>query len=257
MTAFPRVIPVLTISDGYLVKPVKFGRSKYIGDPINAVKIFNEKRVDELFICDIDASVKGRPIDYGLIEEIATEAFMPVGYGGGIAAVSEAERIVGLGIEKVVLGSAMARRPDLVSEVSQSLGSSSTVVSVDFRKRLTGYDTVAVHGTTSLGIGPVDLARRAEALGAGEILLSSVDRESTFSGYDVKQIAAVAAAVDIPVVALGGARGMDDFREGLAAGASGVAAGGAFVLNGKHRAVLITYPSVAEVESLRAPADAR
>ena len=257
MTAFPRVIPVLTISDGYLVKPVKFGKSKYIGDPVNAVKIFNEKRVDELFICDIDASAKGTPIDFALIEEIATEAFMPVGYGGGIADVASAERIVGLGIEKVVLGSALLRRPGLVTDVAASLGASSTVVSVDYRKKLTGYDTMAVHGTKSLGMSPVDLARRAEELGAGEILLSSIDRECTFSGYDMKQIAAVASAVDIPVVALGGARGVDDFREGLAAGASGVAAGSAFVLNGKHRAVLITYPSVAEVESLRNPADSR
>lgn len=257
MTAFPRVIPVLTISDGYLVKPVKFGKSKYVGDPVNAVKIFNEKRVDELFICDIDASAKGRPIDFALIEEIASEAFMPVGYGGGIADVAVAERIVGLGIEKIVLGTALLNRPELVTAVADSLGSSSTVASVDFRKRLKGYDTFAVNGSRSLGETPVDLARRAEALGAGEILLSAIDRESMFSGYDTKQIQAVASAVEIPVVALGGARGMEDFREGLAAGASGVAAGSAFVLNGKHRAVLITYPSVAEVESLRSRNGAR
>jgi cyclase len=250
MTAFPRVIPVLTISDGYLVKPVKFGKSKYIGDPVNAVKIFNEKQVDELLICDIDASIKGTPIDYRLIGEIASEAFMPVGYGGGVVSAEVAERIVGLGIEKVVLGTVLATRPEVVTETASVLGSSSTVVSVDVRRKLTGYDTAVKRGSRSLGMTPVALARRAQELGAGEILLSAIDRESTFAGYDTKLIAAVASGVDIPIVALGGAGGIQDFRDGLAAGASGVAAGSAFVLTGKHRAVLITYPSPEEIATL-------
>lgn len=250
MTAFPRVIPVLLLEDGYLVKPTKFGKAKYIGDPINAVKIFNEKRVDELFICDITATGQRREPAYDLLAEIATEAFMPVGYGGGIRDAATAERIVGLGLEKVVLGAVLADRPEAVTEVSDALGASSTVVSVDVRKKLFGYDTFVNRGTKSLGMTPEALAARAEQLGAGEILLSNIDRESTFSGYDTKLIASVTSAVDVPVVALGGARGMEDFRAGLDAGASGVAAGSAFVLNGKHRAVLITYPRPEEISTL-------
>ncbi|WP_404435835.1 nitronate monooxygenase [Microbacterium aerolatum] len=252
MTAFPRVIPVLLISDGYLVKPQRFGKSVYIGDPINAVKIFNEKQVDELVVCDIDASAKGTPINFGLIEELASEAFMPVGYGGGIADAFTAERIVSLGIEKVILGSAVAHSPEIVTEISGALGASSTVVSVDARKKISGYDTAVTRGRRSLKASPAEIARRAVALGAGEVLLSSIDREGTFSGYDLKLIREVTSSVDVPVIALGGARGLEDFEHALSNGASAVAAGSAFVLNGRHRAVLITYPSPAEVASLRA-----
>lgn len=250
---FPRVIPVLLVSGGYLVKPVKFGASKYIGDPINAVRIFNEKQVDELIICDIDAAVQGSGPNLSLIEEIASEAFMPVGYGGGVRSVEDAERIVGIGIEKVVLGTVAHERPQVVTEISDALGSSSTVVSVDAKRKLTGgYDTYVKHGTRKTGLSPVEAAQRAESLGAGEVMVSSIDRESTFSGYDDKLIASVAEAINLPVIALGGASGMDDFRSALAAGASAVAAGSLFVLNGKHRAVLITYPSPPDVQSLAA-----
>jgi cyclase len=251
MTVFARVIPVLLVSDGYLVKPVRFKGEKYIGDPINAVRIFNEKQVDELVICDIDASVKGTGVNWTLIEEIAGEAFMPVGYGGGVDSVDVASRITGIGIEKVVLGTAAWRRPEVITEIAGALGSSSTVVSVDAKRRFTGsYDTFASRGATKTGLTPVDAARQAERLGAGEILLSSIDREGTFEGYDERLIREVAAAVNVPVIALGGARGMDDFRVALAAGASAVAAGSTFVLNGRHRAVLITYPNPGEIRSL-------
>jgi cyclase len=251
MSAFPRVIPVLLVSDGYLVKPVKFQGDKYIGDPINAVRIFNEKQVDELVICDIDASVKGTGVNYTLIEEIASEAFMPVGYGGGVASADEARRITGIGIEKVVLNTAAVTRPETVTEISDALGASSTVVSVDAKKRLTGgWDTFIRRGGRKTGMSPVEAAQKAQQLGAGEILVSSIDRESTFTGYDLKLIEAVAEAVTLPVIALGGASGYDDFAPALAAGASAVAAGSMFVLNGKHRAVLISYPTPAEVRAL-------
>lgn len=254
MTApFPRVIPVLLVSDGYLVKPVKFAGSKYIGDPINAVRIFNEKQVDELVICDIDASVRGTGVNYTLIEEIASEAFMPVGYGGGVSSAEDAKRIVGIGIEKVILGTVAHTRPEVVTAVSDALGSSSTVVSVDAKRKLTGgYDTYVTRGSKKTGLTPVEAARRAESLGAGEVLVSSIDREGTFGGYEDKLIASVAEGVNVPVIALGGASGLDDFRIALAAGASAVAAGSTFVLNGKHRAVLITYPSPADVQGLAA-----
>lgn len=251
MSEFPRVIPVLLVSDGYLVKPVKFSGDKYIGDPINAVRIFNEKQVDELVICDIDASVKGTGVNYTLIEEIASEAFMPVGYGGGVVSADEARRITGIGIEKVVLNTAAMQRPETVREISDALGSSSTVVSIDAKKRLTtGWDTYLSRGSRKTGLTPIEAAQRAQQFGAGEILVSSIDRESTFSGYDLKLIEAVANAVTVPVIALGGASGFADFAPALSVGASAVAAGSMFVLNGKHRAVLISYPTPSDVRSL-------
>lgn len=254
MSAFPRVIPVLLVSDGYLVKPIKFKGEKYIGDPINAVRIFNEKQVDELVICDIDASVKGHGVNYTLIEEIASEAFMPVGYGGGVASAEDAKRITAIGIEKVVLNTAAVERPEVITEISDALGASSTVVSVDTKRKLTGgWDTFIRRGSKRTGIGPVDAARRAQELGAGEILVSSIDREGTLSGYDVPLIDAVAAAVSLPVIALGGAGKFEDFALALAGGASAVAAGSMFVFNGKHRAVLISYPTPAQVRSLANP----
>lgn len=251
MSIFPRVIPVLLVSDGYLVKPVKFKGDTYIGDPINAVRIFNEKQVDELMICDIDATAKGTGVNWTLIEEIASEAFMPVGYGGGVASAADAQRIAGIGIEKVVLGSSAIARPEVVTEISDALGSSSTVVSVDARRRLVGgYDTYTVRATQRTGMTPVEAAIRAQELGAGEILLSSIDRESTMTGYDLPLVEQVARAVSVPVVALGGAGNFGDLAAVLATGASAAAAGSMFVQNGKHRAVLITYPSPTELRTL-------
>ena len=251
MSAFPRVIPVLLVSDGYLVKPLKFGSEKYIGDPINAVRIFNEKQVDELVICDIDASVKGTGVNYTLIEEIASEAFMPVAYGGGVTSAAEAQRITGIGVEKVVLNTAAVTHPDAIREISETLGASSTVVSIDAKKRLArGWDTFIRRASKSTGMTPAEAALRAQELGAGEILVSSIDRESTSTGYDLKLIESVSAVVTVPVIALGGAASFGDFRPALEAGASAVAAGSMFVLNGKHRAVLISYPTPAQVRSL-------
>lgn len=251
MSVFPRVIPVLLVSDGYLVKPVKFKGSKYIGDPINAVRIFNEKQVDELVICDIDATVKGKGVNYNLIEEIASEAFMPVGYGGGVSSADEARRIISIGIEKVVLNSVLDIAPQVVTEVAEALGSSSTVVSVDAKRKFTGaFEAYTRRGTKKLALSPADTARRAEALGAGEIIISSIDREGTFSGYDLNLVKSVSEAVKVPVIALGGAGSYADFAPALDAGASAVAAGSMFVLNGKHRAVLVTYPTPAEVQAL-------
>lgn len=251
MTVFPRVIPVLLVSDGYLVKPTRFKGEGYVGDPINAVRIFNEKQVDELLILDIDATVRRTGVNYKLIEEIANEAFMPVGYGGGVTSATEARRVTGIGIEKVILGTVAARQPDTISEVAGALGSSSTVVSVDARKRpMGGWDTFIERGRRKTRLGPAVAARQAQDLGAGEVIVSSIDRESSFTGYDLALIEAVADAVTVPVVALGGARSVDDFVPALAAGASAVAAGSLFVLNGRHRAVLISYPTPQQVRAL-------
>lgn len=251
MNVFPRVIPVLLVSDGYLVKPVKFRGEQYVGDPINAVRIFNEKQVDELVICDIDASVKGTGVNYTLIEEIASEAFMPVGYGGGVTSTDDARRITGIGIEKIVLNTAAFETPELITAISDQLGASSTVVSVDAKKRLTGgWETFVRRGSKKVGLSPAEAARKAQELGAGEILVSAIDREGTGDGYDVKLIESVASVVTVPVIALGGAGSFDHFAPALEAGASAVAAGTMFVLNGKHRAVLISYPSPERVRSL-------
>lgn len=251
MSFFPRVIPVLLVSDGYLVKPVRFRGDTYIGDPINAVRIFNEKQVDELVICDIDATVKGTGVNYRLIEEIASEAFMPVGYGGGVTDVEAARRITGIGIEKVILGTAAFEQTDVVTDIANELGASSTVVCIDAKKRLTGgWDTYTARASRKTGLTPADAARRAQQLGAGEVIISSIDREGTFSGYDTKLIQSVADAVRIPVIALGGARDVSDFRQALEAGASAAAAGSTFVMTGKHHAVLINYPTPTTVRSL-------
>lgn len=251
MTVPPRVIPVLLVSGGYLVKPVKFRGEHYIGDPINAVRIFNEKQVDELVIHDIDASIKRTGVNYSLIEEIASEAFMPVGYGGGIASVREAHRVIGIGVEKVFLNTAAVECPEVVTEIAASLGSSSTVVSIDTKRRLTGgWDTYVRRGTKRTGMNPVEAALVAQRLGAGEILVSSIDRESTRTGYDLKLLESVAAEVSVPIVAVGGAGTFADFEAALEAGASAVAAGTMFILNGKHRAVLISYPTPEQVRSL-------
>lgn len=252
MTVFPRVIPVLLVSDGYLVKPVKFRGRRYIGDPINAVRIFNEKQVDELVICDIDAAAKGTGPNFALIEDVAGEAFMPVSYGGAILTAQDAQQAVSIGIEKVILGTAAWRRPEAITEISDALGSSSTVVSIDAKRKLgSGYDTAVTNGSLKTSWDPVEAAKRAESLGAGELLLSSIDREGTFRGYDTGLIESVSSSVNLPVVALGGASDFADFAPAFDAGASAVAAGSMFVLNGKHRAVLITYPSPAEIASLR------
>lgn len=251
MRAFPRVIPVLLVSDGYLVKPVKFRGGQYVGDPINAVRIFNEKQVDELIICDVDATLTGSGVNYSLIEEIASEAFMPVAYGGGLSSAEEARRVTAIGIEKVVIGAAAHTRPEVITEVSDALGASSTVVCIDARRRFTGgWEAVIQRGTRRTGLSPAEFAQRAQRLGAGELVIQAVDREGTFSGYDLALIETVTSAVSVPVIALGGAGSFEDFPPALAAGASAVAAGSTFVLNGKHRAVLISYPTPAQVRSL-------
>lgn len=251
MNIFPRVIPVLTISDGYVVKPVKFKGERYIGDPINAVRIFNEKQVDELIICDIDSTPKSTGINFSLIEDIASEAFMPLSYGGGVKNVEEAKRIAEIGIEKILLNTSAFANPSLITALSETLGSSSTVVSIDSKKRITGgWDAFVNRGSRRTGLSAIEAASRAQEYGAGEIVVSSIDREGTRNGYDLGLIQQISTGVNIPVVALGGAGSFRDFRPALDSGASAVAAGTMFVLNGKHEAVLISYPGPAELRTL-------
>lgn len=246
-----RVIPSLLLRNGGLVKTRRFRDAVYVGDPINAVKIFNDKEVDELVFLDIEATPAGRGPDFGLLEAIAAEAFMPFGYGGGIRSVEDVRRLLSLGIEKVILNTAAFDTPDLVRACADVAGSSSVVVSIDVSTDLLRRRRVMVAGGSRVaGNDPVGLARKMEQLGAGEILLNSIDRDGTSKGYDLHLVADVSAAVNIPVVALGGAGSLGDMRAAVEAGASAVAAGSFFVFHGPHRAVLISYPDYRTMENL-------
>jgi cyclase len=241
----PRVIPVLLLSDGGLVKTRRFRDARYVGDPINAVRIFNDKQVDELILLDIGATPTGRGPDEASIEEIAGEAFMPVAYGGGVRDVVTATRLIQLGVEKVVVNAAAIEHPDSVAEIANHLGSSTLVVAID--ARATGRGTWEVATRSATGRPGVDVRAHAEAmagLGAGELFLNSIDRDGTMEGYDLDLVRAVAGVVDVPVVACGGAGNLGDLATVvLQAGAAAAAAGSLFVFHGRHRAVLITYPS--------------
>jgi cyclase len=240
------------MQDGGLVKGEKFKNHKYVGDPINAVRIFNEKEVDELAFIDISATVNGREPDYSLIEDIATEAFMPMAYGGGIQRVDQVERLFRLGVEKVIINTAFSENPTFITDCSRIVGSQSIVVSVDFKKSLLGkYEVWSHNASKKTGEHPVNYAKRAASLGAGEIILTSVDREGTGGSLDLDLIGQVTQALDIPVIAQGGVGSLADIKACvLNAGASGVAAGSFFTFHGKHRAVLLTYPAYQELEKL-------
>lgn len=247
-----RVIPCLLLNGRGLVKTRRFRDPTYVGDPVNAVRIFNDKEVDELLLFDIGATRTGRGPQFDLIEDIAKECFMPLAYGGGVSDCQTIGKLFGLGIEKVALNTAAVEKPDLVREAAQAFGSQSIVVSVDVRKKLLGgYEVCGRAGTRRTGMDPVTFARQMEAFGAGELLVHSIERDGLMSGYDVALTKAVAESVSVPVIACGGAGRLDDFRQAVkAGGASAVAAGSMFVFQGKHRAVLITYPEYRELEEL-------
>ena len=246
----PRVIPVLLLRDGLLYKPVRFGRGTYIGDPQVAVKLLNDKGADEIVVLDMSATHRGAP-DFALAEDIARESFMPMAYGGGIREEQQAARLLSLGVEKVVVGAAAIENPALVTQLATAFGSQAVAVCLDVKKHLLGGHRVHVRGgTRNTGQRPAELARTLQAAGAGEILLQSIDRESTRLGYDLALIRDVSRVVDLPVVALGGAGTLAHLREAVAAGASAAAAGTMFVLTGPHRAVLVTYPSHEQLDVL-------
>ncbi|HLX90793.1 MAG TPA: AglZ/HisF2 family acetamidino modification protein [Puia sp.] len=245
-----RVIPALLIQKKGLVKSVRFKDHKYVGDPINAVKIFNEKEVDEIVVLDISATVEKRPPDIRQIREIASEAFMPLGYGGGITRLDEIRDLIAAGIEKVIINTAAFLNPDLIREASAYVGSQSVVVSIDAKKNLFGkYKVYVANGTKNTGLDPAEYAASMENAGAGELLVNSIDKDGTFEGYDTELITRISEAVRIPVVAIGGASSIDDFVLAVRHGASAVSAGSMFVFQRPHRAVLISYPSQAELKN--------
>ncbi|MGY2285368.1 AglZ/HisF2 family acetamidino modification protein [Pseudomonas gingeri] len=244
-----RVIPALLLREGGLVKTQKFGKHKYIGDPLNAIRIFNEKEVDELVLLDIDATRQAREPNYEFIESVAAECFMPLGYGGGITSVEQARQIFSIGVEKVILQTAAIENPNLVRELAERFGSQSIVVSIDVK--LTWFRRYQLRSIAKGGIGSHDwlsVLQELVAAGAGEVLLNAVDRDGMQVGYDLRLIQTAAEAVDVPLIALGGAAEVSDFALAIGAGASAVAAGSFFVLQGAHRAVLITYPEYADLE---------
>lgn len=239
-----RVIPVLLLKNSGLVKTSRFKNEVYIGDPVNAVKIFNEKEVDELIVIDITATIQKRKPDLKKIETIAGECFMPLCYGGGITMIEEIKKIFFAGVEKISLSASAMENPELVTEAAKLFGSQSVVVSIDVKKSRLGKYIVHTHGgKKKSGKEAAPFAKEMQERGAGEILLTSIDNEGTFSGYDLELIQRVSAAVQIPVIACGGARHVNDFTEAVKHGASAVAAGSMFVFHGKLHGVLINFPS--------------
>ena len=252
----PRVIPCLLLHKGGLVKTVGFEKPKYVGDPLNAVRIFNEKEVDELMVLDIDAQRLGKEPDYDLIKKLAAECRMPLAYGGGVASVEQFERLVSLGVEKVSISAAAVARPELIERAAERVGRQSVVVVIDAKKQLFGgYDVVTHNATRSTGLDPASWARQAEARGAGEIVINSVDRDGQMKGYDLDLVRKVRASTTRPLTVLGGAGSLADLRALIAEhGVVGAAAGSLFVFKGVYRAVLINYPSRAEKDTLFAQA---
>lgn len=251
-----RVIPCLLLRNGGLVKTRKFANPKYVGDPINAIRIFNDKEADELMVLDITASHDGREPDYGLIEQFAGECFMPLCYGGGISSVDQARRLFALGVEKVCLQTAALRDPSIVSRIADVGGSQAVVVSIDVKKNWLGERHLYAAATRQvLGRRWMDQMHELVAAGAGEVLLNAVDRDGTMDGMDLEMIREASRAIQVPLIAVGGAGSMMDIKSAVMAGASAVAAGAFFVFHGPHRAVLITYPRYQELERLLAPAD--
>lgn len=238
-----RVIPSLLVRRGGLYKGEKFKDHKYVGDPVNTVRIFNEKEVDEIAILDIAATKEETGPNFAMLQDIAAEAFMPLAYGGGISTVQQAEQLFKLGIEKIVVNSLAGDSLDVLRDISSIAGAQSVVLSIDAKRNLWGKTTAHTHaGTRNLKIEPHEYAQRAQEAGVGEILLTSVDREGTLGGFDMDLVSSVTSVVDIPVIAHGGAASVADVIAVTAqAGASAVAIGRLFTLKGKHKAVLISY----------------
>ncbi|XDD52804.1 AglZ/HisF2 family acetamidino modification protein [Leptospira sp. WS4.C2] len=242
----PRIIPTLLLKDGGLVKTTKFDNPRYIGDPINAVKIFNEKEADELVLIDIDASMLGKEPDYRLIERIANECRMPLSVGGGIKNLEQANKILGFGVEKIIVSSLLVENPEMISRMVNYLGSQSVVVSLDLKKTTFSkrYEFCLHNGKKKTGKYLDEVLNLAISLGAGEILINSIDLDGTMLGYDMDLLQSIKKRISVPVTVLGGAGTLEDLKNVIAQlGVVGVAAGSLFVYKGKHKAVLINYPN--------------
>lgn len=246
-----RVIPALLLRDGGLVKTRQFKDAKYVGDPINAIRIFNDKEVDELMVLDIVASKRGQEPDYAMIELFAGECFMPLCYGGGVRSVDQAARIFDLGVEKISLNSSAINDIRLISQIADRFGNQSVVVSIDVKRNWLKRPELYEHRIGKAHkMAWLDFAQRAVAAGAGEVLINAVDRDGEMKGMDLDLIREASTKLSVPLIALGGVGSMKDIKAAVDAGASAVAAGAFFVFHGPHRAVLITYPLYHELEIL-------
>ena len=249
----PRIIPCLLLKNQGLVKTVKFGQPKYVGDPINAVRIFNEKEVDEIVVLDIDAASEKREPNYPLIKSLAAECRMPLCYGGGVRTVEQFQRLVSLGVEKVAISSAAVENPNLVSEAASRVGSQSVAVMMDVKRVgiLKSWRVFTYNGTVNSGFDPVDFAKKVDSLGAGEIILNNIDRDGTMSGYDLELIRRVRTVTVRPMTVVGGASSLQDMQLVVQrVGRIGLGAGSLFVFKGTYRAVLINYPTREEKDRL-------
>ena len=246
-----RVIPCLQLVGSSLVKAVKFKKYKYIGDPVNTVRIFNELEVDELCFLDIRATKDKRYPDLKILQEISNECFMPVSYGGGIQDLDTTKKILSIGFEKIVLNSAAIEKPSLITDIATLIGSQSVVVSIDVKKSLfKGNKVFTISGTKNTKMNPVEWAQQIEKLGAGEILLTSIDRESTWNGFDVDLVAEISASVSIPIIAHGGAGKVRHVVDVVKSGnASAVALGSMVVYQRKGMGVLVNFPDKTELEN--------
>lgn len=249
----PRVIPCLLVHEGGLVKTVGFKAPKYVGDPINAVKIFNEKEADEIIVLDIDATVNEAEPDFKMIANLAAECRMPLCYGGGVRSAVQAKKIIGLGVEKVALSSAAIENPGLIKQIADEIGRQSVVVVLDVKKRMLSkeYDVFIRNGKKNTKRSAIEVATQAEALGAGEIVINSIDNDGQMKGYDLALAKKIRDAVNIPVTFLGGAGSLDDIGALIrACGVVGASAGSLFVFKGIYKAVLISYPSLLQRDEL-------
>lgn len=248
-----RLIPCLLVQGKGLVKTVGFGKPKYVGDPINAVRIFNEKEVDELAVLDIDATVRDREPDYGLIRNLAGECQMPLSYGGGVRSIEQIQQIISLGVEKVMISAAAVENPALIAEAARRVGSQSIVVVMDVKRDPDSgaYELFTRNGMSASGVRPEAFATTVTELGAGEIVINSIDRDGAMQGYDLELVAKVRAVTNRPLTVLGGAGSLADVRALCSRfGVIGAAAGSLFVFKGPYRAVLINYPRREEKDAL-------
>lgn len=241
-----RVIPVLLLGKMGMVKTIRFKQPRYVGDVVNAVRLFNDKEVDELVVLDIEATAKKR-IQFELIEQLASEAFMPLTYGGGITSVEDVAQLLRLGVEKVVLNAALFTHPELLSQIAKRFGASTVIASVDFKKNIWGKWLVYSHnGQRATGIHPLDFCQQCEAQGAGELLLHSIGTDGMMQGYPVEIMQQLASSVSIPVIACGGAGSLQHMQQlAVQSGMQAFAAGSMFIYYGPHKAVLINYPDAA------------
>lgn len=246
------MIPCLLLMNGRLVKTIKFGKPNYVGDPINIVRIFNTKEVDEVLFLDISATPEKRGPSFQLLSEIASECFMPFGYGGGITTLEEVKTLFSLGVEKVVLNTIATKDPAFITRIAERYGNQSIIISIDVKKNIFGrYHVYTRCGKEKIIIDPIDYAIQMENRGAGEILLTSISRDGTMQGYDIELIKMIAQSVKIPVICCGGAGQLTDFSKAVKeGGASAVAAGSMVVYQGKNRAVLTKFPKRAELMTL-------